>query len=60
MKRPFTFAGMAREADFAFREALDPRIPQTVNGYKSFLQSQNRDSDVALINKLSYAPLDSK
>lgn len=53
---------MAREADFAFRQALalNPRFFQTVDDYKSFLKSQNRDLDVAAINKLSYTAIDSK
>jgi hypothetical protein len=46
---------MAREADFAFREALAlcPYSPEAVKGYANFLKSQNRDSDAVLVSKLT-------
>jgi len=46
---------MAREADFAFRQALAlcPYSPETIKGYADFLKSQNRDSDAALVNEIA-------
>jgi hypothetical protein len=44
---------MAREADFAFRQALAlcPYSPEAVKGYANFLKSQNRDSDAVLVSE---------
>ena len=46
---------MAHEADFAFRQALAlcPYNPQTASTYASFLHSQHRDSDAALVNEMA-------
>jgi len=46
---------MAREADFAFRQALAlcPYSPEAVKGYVNFLKSQNRDSDAVLVSELT-------
>jgi len=46
---------MAREADFAFRQALAlcPYNPQTDNSYASFLHGQHRDSDARLVNEMA-------
>jgi hypothetical protein len=46
---------MAREADFAFRQALAlcPYSPEAVKGYANFLKSQNRDSDAVLVSELT-------
>lgn len=46
---------LAREADFAFRQALalDPYIPKIVNAYQNFLKSQNRETDALLLNKMA-------
>jgi phage gp16-like protein len=46
---------MAREADFAFRQALAlcPYGPYTASTYASFLRSQHRDSDAMLVNEIA-------
>jgi len=46
---------MAREADFAFRQALAlyPSVQNNLPRYLDFLKSQNRDSDIALLNKMA-------
>ncbi len=43
---------MAREADFAFRQALAlcPSSPEAKVGYADFLRSMNRDSDAAIVS----------
>jgi hypothetical protein len=47
-------ARMAREADFAFRQALAlcPSVKGDISRYEDFLKSQHRDSDAALVNKM--------
>src|SRR6185369_2209421 len=44
---------MAREADFAYRQALAlcPNDSETVKGYADFLKGQNRLSDAALVTE---------
>lgn len=44
---------MAREADFAYRQALAlcPYNPETAKGYVDFLKSQNRESDATLVSE---------
>jgi beta-lactamase regulating signal transducer with metallopeptidase domain len=46
---------MAREADFAYRQALAlcPYNPEAGKGYVDFLKSRNRDSDAALVNEMA-------
>jgi hypothetical protein len=46
---------MAREADFAFRQALAlcPYLPEAVKGYVDFLKSRNRDSDAVLVGEMA-------
>jgi beta-lactamase regulating signal transducer with metallopeptidase domain len=46
---------MAREADFAYRQALAlcPYNPEAGKGYIDFLKSRNRDSDAALVNEMA-------
>ena len=46
---------MAREADFAYRQALAlcPYLPEAAGGYADFLRSQNRDSDAILISEMA-------
>ena len=46
---------LAQEADFAFRQALalDPYLLKTVNSYRDFLKSQNREADVLLLDKMA-------
>ena len=46
---------MAREADFAYRQALAlcPYLPEAAGGYADFLRSQNRDSDATLISEMA-------
>ena len=46
---------MAREADFAYRQAvaLCPYDSGTVKGYADFLKSRNRDADAALIEAMA-------
>ena len=48
-------ARMAREADFAFRQAiaLCPSEKDNVSRYTDFLKGQHRDSDAALVNKMA-------
>ena len=44
---------MAREADFAYRQALAlcPHNPEAKRGYVDFLQSRNRNADTALVKR---------
>ena len=44
---------MAREADFAFRQAwaLCPDLPEAVNGYTKFLEQQKRGDDALVVAK---------
>jgi hypothetical protein len=46
---------MAREADFAYRQALAlcPYSPEAAKGYADFLKSQNRDADATLVSELT-------
>jgi hypothetical protein len=46
---------MAREADFAFRQALAlcPSVKGNVSRYSDFLKSRNRDADAALVNEMA-------
>ena len=46
---------MAREADFAYRQALAlcPYNPEAGKGYVDFLKSRSRDSDAALVNEMA-------
>ena len=46
---------MGREADFAFRQALAlcPSVQGNVSRYRDFLKSQNRYSDIVLLNKMA-------
>jgi RNA polymerase sigma factor (sigma-70 family) len=46
---------MAREADFAFRQALAlcPSVKGNVSRYTDFLKGQHRDSDAALVNEMA-------
>ena len=46
---------MAREAGFAFRQALAlyPSVQGNLPRYRDFLKSQNRDSDILLLNKMA-------
>lgn len=45
---------MAREADFAYRQALAlcPYLPEAIKNYADFLKSQNRDADAALVSEM--------
>jgi hypothetical protein len=46
---------MAREADFAYRQALTlcPYNSEAVKGYMDFLKSRNRDADAVLISEMA-------
>ena len=46
---------MAREADFAYRQALAlcPYLPEAIKNYADFLKSQNRDADAALVSEMA-------
>jgi hypothetical protein len=46
---------MAREADFAYRQALAlcPYSPEAAKGYTDFLKKQNRDADAALVSEMA-------
>jgi hypothetical protein len=46
---------MAREADFAFRQALAlcPYNSEAVKGYTDFLNGRNRDADAALVAEMA-------
>ena len=46
---------MAREADFAFRQALAlcPSVKENVSRYTDFLKGQHRDSDATLVNEMA-------
>ena len=51
-------ARMAREADFAFRQALAlcPSLPEAVKGYAGFLKSQHRSADAGLVEAMIKVP----